>query len=305
MNGSTTEGMHPLAPGLDARPAIKVADILLKGQVDAAQSVASAQAAIADAAGHMARTIGAGGALYYCAAGSSGLMGAADAMELGGTYGISSSQVRIVMAGGMPTTPDMPGDTEDAVDDLDRALTDLSETDTVIAISASGTTPFTLAASKIAKSRGAFVISIANNEDATLFKLSDCPVLLPTPSEVISGSTRMGAGTAQKIALNMMSTLMALELGHIHDGMMVNLRADNAKLRDRARRMVETIANVDNHAASHALDATGGDVKAATLLAAGLTDFTEASALLHASNGHLRPALDTVRARSQGPEETR
>ena len=199
----------------------------------------------------------------------------------------------------------MPGDTEDAVDDLDRALADLTEADVVIAISASGTTPFTLAAAKIAKAKGALVISIANNDDAPLFNLSDCQILLRTPPEVISGSTRMGAGTAQKIALNMMSTLMALELGHIHDGMMVNLRADNAKLRDRARRMVGTIADVDDRSASLALDTADGDVKAATLLAVGLTDFNEASALLHASNGHLRPALNTLRARSQGPEETR
>ena len=232
-------------------------------------------------------------------------MGAADALELGGTYGVPSSQVRIVMAGGMPSTPEMPGDTEDAIDDLDRALAGLTEADVVIAISASGTTPFTLAAAKIAKAKGALVISIANNDDAPLFNLSDCHILLRTPPEVISGSTRMGAGTAQKIALNMMSTLMALELGHIHDGMMVNLRADNAKLRDRARRMVGTIADVDERTASLALDTADGDVKAATLLAVGLSDFNEASALLHASNGHLRPALNTLRARSQGPEETR
>ncbi|MEP3047113.1 MAG: N-acetylmuramic acid 6-phosphate etherase [Roseibium sp.] len=291
----TTEELHHLAAGIDSRPAIDVASVLVDGQISAAQSVKAAIEPIAMASHAMAQSIRDGGTLYYVAAGSSGLMGAADAMELGGTFGISTGQIRIVMAGGVPATAHMPGDTEDATTELDAGLAELSATDTVITISASGSTPFTLEAARRGVSVGANVIAVANNADAPLFELSDHPIFLPTPPEVLSGSTRLGAGTAQKIALNMMSTLMAMELGHIYDGMMVNLRADNIKLRERARRIISEITKASDLEAMKALEAASGNVKLATLLAAGAGNVEQAMTLLEISNGQLRPALEQIR----------
>ena len=174
---------------------------------------------------------------------------------------------------------------------LAAVVADLDADDTVIAVSASGTTPYTVAAVDIAREKGATVIGIANNADAPLLRKAHHAILLPTPAEVLSGSTRMGAGTAQKIALNMLSTLMAVELGHIHDGLMVNLRADNIKLRARAAGIVAQIARVEMAAAEAALDAADGVVKPATLIAAGGISPAEAAELLTQTHGNLRAAL--------------
>ncbi|WP_284266233.1 N-acetylmuramic acid 6-phosphate etherase [Roseicyclus amphidinii] len=285
-----TERMHDAAMGLDDRPLADVALVLAEAQVAAARVACIAAPAIAEASTALARTIRAGGTLHYIAAGSSGLMAAADAQELGGTFSIPASQLRIHMAGGLPTGVDMPGGTEDDTRGLEAELAGLSARDVIVAISASGTTPYTVAGAQIAKRAGAVVVGIANNPGSTLLQIADHPIELATPPEVVSGSTRMGAGTAQKIALNMLSTLMATGLGHVHDGMMVNLRADNIKLRGRAAHMVERIAGVDAATAAAALEATRGQVKPAVLVAKGQMP-EAARILLRKTEGNLRAAL--------------
>lgn len=288
-----TEALHAQAQGIDAIPREDAALILADGQIAAATAVRAVARDIARAATALAETLRRGGTLHYVAAGSSGLMAAADAQELGGTFSIPAAQLRIHMAGGLPTGVEMPGDTEDDTQSLADALSGLGPDDAIIAVSASGTTPYTLEAVRIAKSAGARIIAIANNAGAPLLLASDHPILLATPPEVLSGSTRMGAGTAQKIALNMLSTLMAMELGHVHDGMMVNLRADNIKLRARAMGMVARIAGVTDDAARAALETTDGDVKPAILVAAGQTP-DAARTLLRTTEGNLRAALAQI-----------
>ena len=290
MTATGTEALHDEATGLDARPLPEAARILAEGQIAAAMTLRDASDCIAAAAPALADTLRAGGTLHYIAAGSSGLMAAADAQELGGTFSIPAGQLRIHMAGGLPTGVEMPGGTEDDTAGLASALAGISPRDAVIAVSASGSTPFTLEGARIAREAGARIVAIANNPGSPLLELADHPVLLATPPEVLSGSTRMGAGTAQKIALNMLSTLMAVALGHVHDGMMVNLRADNSKLRARAAGMVARIAQVDAAAAGAALDATSGAVKPAVLVAAGQGP-DAADALLRETEGNLRAAL--------------
>ncbi|MEM9524571.1 MAG: N-acetylmuramic acid 6-phosphate etherase [Pseudomonadota bacterium] len=289
-----TEQLHEDAFGLDTRPANEIAALLAQGQADAALAPGRALGAIAGAAAAMARSIRAGGTLHYVAAGSSGLMAAADAQELGGTFSIPSDQLRIHVAGGLPTGVEMPGDTEDDTDEIAAALIDAGVTDSLITVSASGRTPYTLAAARIAKKKGATVIGIANNAGAPLLGLSDHAILLGTPPELLSGSTRMGAGTAQKIALNMLSTLMAVILGHVHDGMMVNVRADNIKLRRRATGIVAKIANVTAARAEDALKAAEGEVKPAVLIAARDLTARDARALLAETDGYLRAALARI-----------
>ncbi|MFS4437450.1 N-acetylmuramic acid 6-phosphate etherase [Paracoccaceae bacterium GXU_MW_L88] len=291
MTTPQTEALHEEAVGLDARPLGEVAELLLEGQVAAAQSVRGGMGSIVNGARAMAEAIRSGGTLYYIAAGSSGLMAAADAQELGGTFSIPHAQIQIHMAGGLPTGPEMPGGTEDETAALDVLLQDLRPQDTIITVSASGTTPYTVAAARIAKAQGAAVIAISNNRGAPLFDHADHAICAESPPEVLSGSTRMGAGTAQKIALNMLSTLMAVDLGHVHDGMMVNLRADNQKLRARALATVSRIADVEEDIAARALDAAGGEVKAAILIATGVASPEVARAKLEQANGRLRAAL--------------
>ncbi len=290
MNALSTEALHEAANGLDARPLHEIAGVLVEGQIAAAMAVRGALGEISAAASLMASTLKAGGVIHYIAAGSSGLMAAADAQELGGTFSIPASQLRIHLAGGLPSGVEMPGATEDETNELVSILSDLQATDTIIAVSASGTTPYTVAAAKIAMDVGASVISIANNPGTALLQNADVAICLETPPEVLSGSTRMGAGTAQKIALNMMSTLMAVALGHVHDGMMVNVHADNAKLRKRAVGIVAHVANVENDAAEHALDVSKGAVKNAILIARG-AQADVAEALLQETENNLRAAL--------------
>lgn len=299
LNTPVTEQLHPNAIGLDTRPLSDVAALLAQSQALAASAPLDAVGPICDGAQAMAATVRAKGVLRYLAAGSSGLMAAADALELGGTFSIPANQIQIHMAGGLPSSAEMPGDVEDISTTLTDELAELSARDTLIAVSASGTTPYTVAAARIARDKGAQVIGIANNAGSELLQLSDHAVLLETPPELVSGSTRMGAGTAQKIALNMLSTLMAVELGHIQDGMMINLRADNDKLRARANGIVCQLTGVDPKQAASALNITGGDLKCAVLVAAGVGSEEAAQALLDETNGHLRPAMNRLKRNNE------
>ncbi|MEM6656629.1 MAG: N-acetylmuramic acid 6-phosphate etherase [Pseudomonadota bacterium] len=295
MNTPVTEQLHQDAHGLDTRPLIEVAELLADSQASAAQAPLKALDAICGGARAMANSIRSSGKLRYLAAGSSGLMAASDALELGGTFSIPAEQIAIHMAGGLPTKAEMPGDVEDAADALEDELADLHKKDTLIAVSASGTTPYTVAAAKMAQAKDVPVIGIANNAGSLLLQLADHAVFLPTPPELISGSTRMGAGTAQKIALNMLSTLMAVELGHIQDGMMINLRADNDKLRARANGIVCQLTGVTPETAYAALRSTDGALKSAALIAAGAKSLEAAEALLTETAGHLRPAMSRLK----------
>lgn len=278
----------PTGPSIDALSPQAATDLILRGQSDAIAAVQHAGAELAAAAEAMAAAIRAGGNLIYVAAGSSGLMALADACELPGTFGISSDQIHIWMAGGVPVDGKMPGDTEDDVDAV--AGIPISAHDAVITLSASGSTPYALAAARRANQAGATLIGIANNVGTPLLECADVAICLTTPPEVIAGSTRLGAGTAQKAALNAMSTLMGIRLGHVYQGMMVNLTADNAKLRTRAIGIVSEIANVSEDDAQKAIDAADGQVKTAILVASGHA-VGEARSLLEAHQGQLGPCL--------------
>jgi N-acetylmuramic acid 6-phosphate etherase len=292
-----TEERHPQADGLDLRTDGEVLALLAGSQAEAAKSVGAAAPDIARGAALAAKAIRTGGRLIYAAAGSSGLMALADALELPGTYGIAREQIIVLLAGGQEALVDMRGGPEDDGDAAQTSIEALSLTprDCVIAVTASGQTPYPLAAARAAGQAGAQTIGIANNRGATLFDLVDVGICLETPPEVIAGSTRMGAGTAQKIALNMLSTLMAIRLGHVHDGYMVNLIADNAKLRVRARGIVSSVTGASADEADAALAASGGAVKSAILIAGGAGSLETATRLLAMHDGHIRPSLVAVK----------
>lgn len=287
-----TETQHRHAPGLHARPPATILAQLLEGQQDAAAAVAAAIPALAAAAEAAAAALRSGHRLGYAGAGSSGLMALADALELAGTFGIPPARTPVLFAGGAAALLALTGAVEDDTDAAarDLAAAGLGPGDLLVAVSASGSTPYTLAAAAAAKARGMAVIGIANAEGSPLLASADHPVLLDTGPEVVAGSTRMGAATAQKIALNLFSTLTGLLLGHVHDGFMVNVTADNAKLRDRAQRIVATIAGADAATAADALATTGGRVKPAVLVAAGAPP-DAADRLLADADGHVGAAL--------------
>lgn len=297
MNCRTTELRHSHSSNIDMLSAGEVASILLSGQVTAVRAVEQALPAIAQAASMLAERVRAGGNIFYCAAGSSGLMALADGLELPGTYGISNERIKILFAGGDACLKNLLGGPEDDEDlaAQDIASSGLCSNDTIIALSASGSTPYPLKALKLAQEIGAKSVAVANNDNAPLLDLADVAIFLPTPPEVIAGSTRMGAGSAQKVTLNMISTLMAIELGHVHDGHMVNVVADNEKLRQRAQRMVVDIAGCDASAANDALDQSGGAVKLAVLLASGAGNLDAAREILERNGQKLRPSLSALK----------
>ncbi|GFE50747.1 N-acetylmuramic acid 6-phosphate etherase [Roseobacter cerasinus] len=275
---------------LDARDALAA---ILESQAAAVAAVTPVLAQVDAAAEAMAKAIRTGGMLVYAAAGSSGLMALADACELPGTFGVAHKQIRIHMAGGVPGDGIMPGATEDDADAGRQVGEDTKQGDVAIVLSASGTTPYAIAAAQAAGSNGATVIGLANAPGSALLDHADIPICLETGAEVIAGSTRLGAGTAQKVALNMMSSLMGVKLGHVFQGMMINVVADNAKLRSRAAHMVATAAGVAEPAATDALRRAGGRVKTAVLLARGCTK-ADADDLLHRHDGHLAPCLQDI-----------
>ncbi|MCV3239459.1 N-acetylmuramic acid 6-phosphate etherase [Mesorhizobium sp. ZC-5] len=301
-----TEQQHPKADGLDLQPPEAVLRFLAEAQIEAAGAVLGAVDSIAEAAEIAAATLRSGGRLAYAAAGSSGLMALADALELPGTFGIPRDRIVVLLAGGVEALNNLAGAPEDDGEQAKRDVADagLSEGDCLIALSASGSTPYAVAALEQAQARKLKTIAIANNPDTPIIKLADAGIVLATPPELIAGSTRMGAGTAQKIALNMLSTLMAIQLGHVHDGYMVNLHADNLKLKDRAARIVVAVSGCDQQAAAEWLDKAGGSVKTAVLLAAGAGDRKAAKGLLERAGQKLRPALSELEGSSRSQHGT-
>jgi N-acetylmuramic acid 6-phosphate etherase len=286
-----TETPHPDASGLDQMADNAILDVLFQGQIQAAKAVAQAQPDIQHGATLMAETLGNNGRLFYAAAGSSGLMGMADGLELSGTFGIPPHSIRILLAGGQASLTHLTGAVEDDRQAAQTDAGDITDRDCVIALSASGSTPYPLAVLQHAQAKGARTIAMINTPDSPMAKLAKATIYLPTPPEPIAGSTRLGAATAQKIALNMMSSLMGVMLGHVYDGLMVNVQADNIKLRARAVRIVARIAQITLPMAAGFLDKANGKVKPAVMLAKGAADPEQANNLLEKAGQNLRVAL--------------
>lgn len=293
MADRSTEARHPESDRLHLQPSDRVLSLLLRAQVAALNSLQPALPAIRRAAEAGAEALRAGGRMGYAGAGSSGLMAMADCLELSGTFGLSPDRTPMLFAGGTDALLHMKGSVEDDPDlaraDVERA--GLGAGDVLLVLSASGTTPYALAAAKAAQARGVTVAGFANVAGSSLLEISDIPVLIDSGAEIVAGSTRMGAATAQKVALNLLSVLVAIRLGHVHDGYMVNVVADNAKLVARAARIVTDLAGVSADRAEAALVATGGAVKPAILVARGM-DPDRAHEALKRTGGHLGPLME-------------
>ena len=291
-----TETIDPRYRGLDTWDDQTILDAFLDGQARAIAAVRPALPAIAAAAEVIAARIEPAGRLIYTGAGSSGRQAALDGMELGATFSWPAERLAFVLAEGLLLDPGVKMSDEDDTNAAATAMRDLKlgAADCVIAVAASGTTPFTLTAAETARAAGALVVAIANNSGAPLFGYADHAILLDTGAEVISGSTRMNAGTAQKAALGLLSSLLMTRLGHVHDGLMVSMRIDCAKLERRAARIVAALAGCTPDVAGEALAASQNRIKPAVLIAGG-AEATRADALLTQASGNLRVALDLLR----------
>ncbi len=287
-----TEASSPRFAMMDAWPSADILDALWEGQMAAVAAVRPALPALAAAVEAAVGRLQGGGRLAYAGAGTSGRIGVQDGAELAPTFDWPRDRLVLLLAGGEAALTQAVEDAEDRGDlaRADVAAADLGAADVVVALAASGTTPYTLECLRAARSAGALTIAIANSPGAPLLKAAEHAIPIETGAEPIAGSTRMKAGTAQKVALNLFSTLLMTRLGRVYQGQMIDVVARNAKLRDRAVRMLRSLTGCSTEVGSMALERSGGSVKMAVLVVRGLSP-TEAEALLARHSGHLRPAL--------------
>jgi N-acetylmuramic acid 6-phosphate etherase len=288
----STEAADPRFTDIDGWPTPIAVEAMLEGQLAAVAAVRDQIAAIARAADASAERLRNGGRLVYAGAGTSGRVAVQDGVELTPTYNWPGERLVFLLAGGGPA---MTASVEGAEDDVEAARAAISAhavgpQDVVIGVAASGRTPYTIAAIEAARAVRALTIGICNNPDSPLAAASEIAIVVDTGSEAVAGSTRMKAGTAQKVVLNLLSTATMLRLGLVYRGLMVNMRVTNDKLAARACAMVARIAEVDEEVASNALRATSNDIKRAVLVARGAAP-EAATAILERAKGSLRAAL--------------
>lgn len=272
-------------------------EAMFEGQLAAIAAIKSQTRLIAAAADAAAERLGRSGRLVYVGAGTSGRVAVQDGVELYPTYNWPNERLQFLMAGGLSALTQA---VEGAEDDAEAGRREVLEAhvgrrDVVIGVAASGRTPYTVSALTAARNAGALTVGVANNAASPLLEISEHHLFADTGTEIIAGSTRMKAGTAQKAILNMLSTAIMLRQGLIYRGLMVNMRVSNDKLLWRGQSMVRDIAGVDIDTAKQALDLANSEIKTAVLIAIGASK-AEAEAILKASNYNLREAIKGCRA---------
>ncbi len=296
MNGPPvppTEERNPRSAGLDRMPLRRVLEILNDEDRAVGVAVARALPEIEKAAGHAADSLERGGRLVYLGAGTSGRLAAMDAAELPPTFGIEPDRVLAILAGGDEALARaVEGAEDDALEGVAR-LRDIAAGpgDCVIGVTASGTTRFVLGGLGEAREKGAATVLLTCGLKPS-GGLWHVVIALETGPEVIAGSTRLKAGTATKMVLNMISTAAMVRFGKVHDNLMVDVRASNEKLRRRAIRIVEAVAGVPPAAAREALERCGGEAKVACLHLLRRLEPAAARDRLAAQGGVLRRALE-------------
>jgi N-acetylmuramic acid 6-phosphate etherase len=291
----TTETVNPRFVDIDSWPTNEAVEAMLEGQLSAIAAIKTQVSDIARASDAAAAQLIKGGRLIYVGAGTSGRIAVQDGVELGPTYGWPTDRLVFIMAGGMAALATSAEGAEDDPDDS-RAQLDavkLTKNDVVIGVAASGKTPFTVSAIEAARAFGALTIGISNNRHAPLQEAAQFGLVADTGSELIAGSTRMKAGTAQKAILNLFSTATMLRCGRVYRGLMVNMVISNEKLLHRAHGMVATLTHCSEADAISAVQATGGDIKKAILIVMGMSA-GQASDALAAHGENLRLVINDM-----------
>ncbi len=271
---------------------------MYEGQLMALAAVKPAILDIANAADQAALKLGKTGRLIYVGAGTSGRLAIQDATELGPTFGWAQDRIVFCIAGGLQALTESAEGAEDDFDDGQTQIrnANVGKHDVVIGVAASGKTPFTLGALQEANAMGALTIGIANNPKTPILQDVDHAILAETGSEILAGSTRMKAGTAQKVILNMLSTAIMTRLGRVYKGFMVDMIVSNKKLEDRAISIICSITDCSKQTAQTALKRANKNIKTAILIALG-QNLVGAKEILSQSDGNLRSALAKLAAK--------
>lgn len=283
--------------GFETWDPIEALNAMYEGQLSAVSAIRSEIPSIAIAGVTAAQRLEDTGRLVYVGAGTSGRIAVQDGAELGPTFGWPKARTKFCVAGGLGA---LTSSLEGAEDDFDKGSAEvadlcLTSNDVAICVAASGETPYTVGALEQAKKAGAWVIGIANNPNVEILSNSHAPILLDTGSEAIAGSTRMKAGTSQKVVLNMLSTLIMLRLGRVYKGMMVDMDVSNDKLKRRAIGIVSEISGCEVSVAEGALSLANNDIKQAVLISLGQTPESSIQ-VLKSAQGNLLNALTAIDA---------
>ncbi|MFF0449078.1 N-acetylmuramic acid 6-phosphate etherase [Streptomyces sp. NPDC004609] len=293
LNSLTTEAFRPELADIDRLPTLEIARIMNGEDRTVPGAVAEQLPRIAAAIDATAERMARGGRLIYAGAGTAGRLGVLDASECPPTFNTDPSKVLGLIAGGPSAMVEAVEGAEDseelATADLDALA--LRAEDTVVGVSASGRTPYAVGAVRHARALGALTVGLSCNADSALAAEADHGIEVVVGPELLSGSTRLKAGTAQKLVLNMISTVTMIRLGKTYGNLMVDLRASNDKLRARSRRIVSFATGASDEEVETALAATDGEVKNAILTILTGVDAPTATRLLAESGGHLRAAL--------------
>lgn len=292
----TTEAFRPELAEIDQLPTLEIAQIMNGEDRTVPIAVAEQLPRIAAAIDAVAERAAHGGRLIYMGAGTAGRLGVLDASECPPTFNTDPHEVVGLIAGGPGA---MITSVEGAEDSKELAASDLgalklTANDTVIGVSASGRTPYAIGAVEHARGLGALTIGLSCNADSALAAAAEHGIEVVVGPELLTGSTRLKAGTAQKLVLNMISTITMIRLGKTYGNLMVDVRASNEKLRARSRRIVSLATGAADAEIEAALAATDGEVKNAILTILGAVDGPEAASLLAESRGHLRIALQAA-----------
>jgi N-acetylmuramic acid 6-phosphate etherase len=288
-----TEQTNPASAGIDSLPTEGVLRIINAEDRKVAEAVAAEIPTIARAVDAVVTALGAGGRLFYIGAGTSGRLGVLDASECPPTFSVPAELVQGIIAGGEAA---LSRATEASEDDPAAGRRDLLARgfragDVLVGIAASGRTPYVLGAIAEARRLGAATVGISCTPDSELARAAALAITPLTGPEVLAGSTRMKAGTAQKLVLNMLTTATFIRLGYVYGNLMVNVQPRNAKLADRARRIVAEAAGVPHARAAELLAAAGGSVRVAILMGRGGAGREEAERRLAAAGGRISEAL--------------
>ena len=291
----STERSSPRYSSIDVWDAEDIAETIVESQFAAVATVYAVRKQIASAAVAMQARLQGGGRLIYAGAGTSGRLAVQDGAELAPTFGWPDDRLLLLIAGGEKALLQSVEGAEDDAEGGTRLVAQHAVTaqDVLIAVAASGTTRFTVACLREAKRRGALTLGIANNVASPILDEADHPIFLDTGSEPIAGSTRLKAGTAQKVALNTLSTLLMTLLGKVYRGLMVDVRAVNEKLVKRSEDMLMQLTGQSRDDVRNALSRADGSVKVAVMLLHGC-DVETAKQLLIAAGDRLGVALDRV-----------
>ncbi len=288
-----TEQGNRASANLDLRSSIEIARIINSEDARVAGAVKRALPQIAKAIDVIASSLGAGGRLIYVGAGTSGRIAALDAAECPPTFSTRPNAVQFVMAGGRRALAGAVETNEDSreLGELDMAKKKPGKHDVVVGIAASGRTPFTIAAVQYAHRRGAKTVAVTCNRNSPLQKAADLAIVTEVGAEVVSGSTRMKAGTAQKMVLNMLSTGAMVRLGFVYGNLMVNVRPRNKKLAERTVAIVESGSKIQRKDARQALRESGNSVAVALVMLKAKVGRAEAQHALRLALGNVRQAI--------------